>query len=154
VRDVDSVVRSLLNFHRVAGTHVVANEEEAYNYWLRTVRACLKAEEAYGPHVIYRLRYSALVESPESALSALLDFLGEPYSAKCLQPLSERINSSNVPPDFKSDDPATDPAIVEEARRLSAEIEQTSQPSEQSPVAADELDAEFKARVEHIARAQ
>jgi hypothetical protein len=43
---------------------------------------------------------------------------------------------------------------VEEARRLSAEIEQTSQPSEQSPVAADELDAEFKARVEHIARAQ
>jgi hypothetical protein len=154
VRDVDSVVRSLLNFHRIAGTHVVANEEEAYNYWLRTVRACLKAEEAYGPHVVYRLRYSALVESPESALSALLDFLGEPYSAKCLQPLSERINSSNVPPDFKSDDPATDPAIVEEARRLSAEIEQTSQPSEQSPVAADELDAEFKARVEHIARAQ
>jgi hypothetical protein len=154
VRDVDSVVRSLLNFHRIAGTHVVANEEEAYNYWLRTVRACLKAEEAYGPHVVYRLRYSALVESPESALSALLDFLGEPYSAKCLQPLSERINSSNVPPDFKSDDPATDPAIVEEARRLSAEIEQTSQPSEQSPLAADELDAEFKARVEHIARAQ
>jgi hypothetical protein len=154
VRDVDSVVRSLLNFHRIAGTHVVANEEEAYNYWLRTVRACLKAEEAYGPHVVYRLRYSALVESPESALSALLDFLGEPYSAKCLQPLSERINSSNVPPDFKSDDPATDPAIVEEARRLSDEIEQTSQPSEQSPVAADELDAEFKARVEHIASAQ
>ena len=38
----------------------------------------------------------------------------------------ERINSSNVPPDFKSDDLATDPAMVEEARRLSAEIEQTS----------------------------
>ena len=112
VRDVDSVVRSLLNFHRIAGTHVVANEEEAYKYWLRTVRACLKAEEAYGPHVVYRLRYTALVENPESALRSLLDFLGEPYSAKCLEPLSERINSSNVPPDFKSDDPATDPAIV------------------------------------------
>ena len=149
MRDVGSVVRSMLNFHRIAGTHVVPNEEEAYKYWLRTVRACLKAEEAYGPHVIYRLRYSALVENPESALRSLLDFLGEPYSAKCLEPLSERINSSNVPPDFKSDDPATDPAIVEEARRLSAGIEQTSQPTERSPAAAEELEAEFDARVKH-----
>ena len=150
VRDVGSVVRSMLNFHRIAGTHVVSNEEEAYKYWLRTVRACLKAEEAYGPHVIYRLHYSALVENPESALRSLLDFLGEPYSAKCLEPLSQRINSSNVPPDFKSDDPATDPAIVEEARRLSAGIEQTSQPTEHSPAAADELEADFDARAKHI----
>jgi hypothetical protein len=141
----------MLNFHRIAGTHVVPNEEEAYKYWLRTVRACLKAEEAYGPHVIYRLRYSALVENPESALRSLLDFLGEPYSAKCLEPLSERINSSNVPPDFKSEDPATDPAIAEEARRLSSEIEQTCQPSPHSSAAADELEAEFDARVKHIA---
>src|SRR5213595_3339354 len=121
-RDVSAVVRSMLNFHRVAGTHLVANEEEAYKYWLRTVRACLKAEEAYGPHVVYRLRYAALVENPESTLRLLLDFLGEPYSAKCLEPLSERINSSNVPPNFESDDPATDPAIAEEAWRLSSEI--------------------------------
>jgi len=149
VRDVGSVVRSMLNFHRIAGTHVVPNEEEAYKYWLRTVRACLKAEEAYGPHVVYRLRYTALVENPESVLRSLLDFLGEPYSAKCLEPLSERINSSNVPPDFKSEDPATDPAIVEEARRLSAEIEQTSQPAEHSPAAAGELETEFGARVKH-----
>ena len=150
VRDVASVVRSMLNFYRIAGTHVVSNEEEAYKYWLRTVRACLQAEEAYGSRVVYRLRYTALVENPESALRSLLDFLGEPYAAKCLEPLSERINSSNVPPDFKSDDPATDPAIAEEARRLSAEIEQTSQPTEHSPAAADELEAEFGARVKHI----
>ena len=64
VRDVDSVVRSMLNFHRIAGTHVVANEEEAYRYWLRTVRACLKAEEAYGADVVHRLRYTALVKTP------------------------------------------------------------------------------------------
>ena len=143
VRDVGSVVRSMLNFHRIAGTHVVPNEEEAYKYWLRTVRACLKAEEAYGPHVVYRLRYTALVENPEAALRSLLDFLGEPYSAKCLEPLSERINSSNVPPDFKSDDPATDPAIVEEARRLSAEIEQTTQPDQTSAAAIAQLEAAF-----------
>jgi Sulfotransferase family len=151
VRDVGPVVRSMLNFHRIAGTHVVTSEEEAYKYWLRTVRACLKAEEAYGPHVVYRLRYTTLVENPEPALRSLLDFLGEPYSGKCLEPLSERINSSNVPPDFKSDDPATDPAIVEEARRLSAEIDESPQTSGHSPAAADELEAEFDARVKHIA---
>jgi len=104
--------------------------------------------------VVYRLRYAALVENPESALRSLLDFLGEPYSAKCLEPLSERINSSNVPPDFKSDHPATDPAIIEEARRLSDEIEQTSQPREHSPAAADELEAEFGTRIKHLARVQ
>ncbi len=151
VRDVDSVVRSMLNFHRIAGTHVVANAEEAYKYWLRTVRACLKAEEAYGPHVVYRLRYADLIEEPEFAVRSLLDFVGEPYTGQCLEPLSHRINSSNVPPDFKSDDPAIDPAIVEEARRLSADIEKTPQPIEPSPVAADELEAEFGARVKYIA---
>ena len=125
-RDVDAVVRSMVNFHRATGIQLVANEEDAYKYWLRTVGACSKAEKAYGPHVVYRLRYADLLENPESSLRSLLDFLDEPDSAKCLEPLSERINSSNVPPDFKSEDPATDPAIVEEARRLSAEIEQTS----------------------------
>ena len=150
VRDVDSVVRSMLNFHRIAGTHLAANEEEAYKYWLRTVTACLKAEKAYGPNVVHRVRYNTLVENGESTLRALLDFLGEPYSAKCLEPLSERINSSNVPADFKSGDPGTDPLIVEEARRLSAKIEETPQPGEQSPAAADELEAEFGARVKHL----
>jgi hypothetical protein len=150
-RDVDAVVRSMVNFHRATGIQLVANEEDAYKYWLRTVRACLKAEQAYGPHVVYRLRYTTLVENPEPALRSLLDFLGEPYSAKCLEPLSQRINSSNVPPDFRSGDPATDPAIVEEARRLSAEIQENPQATEHSPAAADELEAEFGARVKHIA---
>jgi hypothetical protein len=151
VRDVDSVVRSMLNFHRIAGTHLAANEEEAYKYWLRTVTACLKAEQAYGPNVVHRVRYNTLVENAGSTLRSLLDFLGEPYSANCLEPLSARINSSNVPADYKSDDPATDPAIVEGARRLSSEIEQTSQATEDSSAAADELEAEFNARVKYIA---
>jgi Sulfotransferase family/Putative peptidoglycan binding domain len=146
VRDVGSVVRSMLNFHRIAGTHLVANEDEAYKYWLRTVRACLQAEQAYGPNVVCRLRYMALIENPESALRSLLEFLGEPYSAKCLEPLSERINSSNVPADFKSDDSAADPLLVEEARRLSVEIEQTPQPTEISLAAADEIEAGFAKR--------
>jgi hypothetical protein len=144
VRDVDSVVRSLLNFHRVSGAQLVANEEEAYKYWLRTVKACLKAEQAYGPDVIHRLLYSTLINKSESAIQSLLSFVSESYSPTCLEPLGERINSSNVPPDFKSDDTATDPAIMEEARRLWVEIEQTEQSKEPSAAAADELEMAFQ----------
>jgi hypothetical protein len=144
VRDVDAVVRSLLNFHRVSGTHLVANEEEAYKYWLRRIKACLKAEQAYGPKVVHRLLYSTLIKNPESTIQSLLNLVGEPYYSECLEPLEERINSSNVPADFKSDDPATDPAIVEEARRVSAEIEKTAQPGEPSAAVGDELEVAFQ----------
>jgi Sulfotransferase family len=144
VRDVDSVVRSLLNLHRVPGARLVANEEEAYKYWLRAVKACLKAEQAYGPHVVHRLLYSTLINKSESAIQSLLSFVGESYSPTCLEPLGERINSSNVPPDFKSDDTATDPAIVEEARCLWVEIEQTKQSKEPSAATADELEMAFQ----------
>jgi Sulfotransferase family len=143
VRDVDSVVRSLLNFNRVSGTCLVTSEEEAYKYWLRRVETCLKAEQAYGPAVVHRLLYSSLIEKPQSAIRSLLDFIGEPYSAKCLEPLAERINSSNVPDDFVADDPATDPAVVEEATRLSRDLEETAQPAEASRTAADEMETGF-----------
>ena len=143
VRDVDSVVRSMLNFHRVTGTRLVASEQNAYEYWLRAVKACLNAEQAYGPEVVYRLLYSTLVKEPELAIRSLLDFVGEPYSDKCLDPLGERINSSNVPPDFKSDEAATDPTIVEEARRLFAEIQETAQPSNGSPAHLADLESAF-----------
>jgi hypothetical protein len=52
---------------------------------------------------------------------------------------------------IKSEDPATDPAIVEQARRLSAEIEKSRQATEHSPAAADELEAEFGTRVKQMA---
>jgi hypothetical protein len=144
VRDVESVVRSMLNFHRVAGTQLVRNEEQAYKYWLRMVDACLKAEQSYGPRVIYRLQYGALIDNPEAAIRSLLDFVGEPYSAKCLAPLAQRINSSNVPVDFKSEDPSTDPEVVEAARRLYAEIQQNPQPAESSSAVADQLEEAFQ----------
>jgi len=59
----------------------VANEEEAYKYWIRIVSARLKAEQAYGPRVIYRLPYVALIDDLESTIRSLLDFLDEPYGA-------------------------------------------------------------------------
>jgi hypothetical protein len=141
----------MLNFHRVAGIQLVPNEEKAYKYWLRTVKACIKAEEAYGPEVVYRVRYADLISNPEPAMRSLLDFLQEPYTGKCLEPLGQRINSSNVPDDFVADDPDTDPALIEQAIRLSAELEITPQSTELSPAAADALETEFQQRTQYVA---
>lgn len=150
-RDVRAVVRSILNFHRVSGIQLVPNEQEAYRYWLRTVSACLEAEQAYGPNIVYRLRYDDLINSAEPAMRSLFAFLKEPYTTKCLEPLAQRINSSEVPPDFESADSATDPAIVEAALRLSAEIESKPQLTESSQAAADKMEDAFSERVEYVA---
>src|SRR5438128_2384553 len=152
VRDVESVVRSLLNFDRTGEGSLVANEQEAYNYWLRTVSSCLLAERAYGPSVVYRLEYSNLINNPESALRSVLKFLGEPYVPACLEPLQERINSSNVPATFDASDPQTDPAVVEKARRLSAELEKDSKHVEPSAIATDEMETAFDQQVRDVSQ--
>jgi hypothetical protein len=141
----------MINFHRVTEIRLVANEEEAYRYWMRTVSACLVAERAYGPSVVYRIGYADLINEPESTMRSLLDFLSEPYTARCLEPLSQRINSSNVSDDFKADHPATDPAVVEDATRLNRDLEQTAQPAAASRAAADEMEAAFAKRVQYMA---
>ena len=150
LRDVREVVRSMLNFHRVAGTQLVGSEEEAYKYWLRMVRACVRAEQAYGREVLYRLPYSDLIERPEAAMRALLDFLGERYDARCLEPLERRINSSNVPADFVAEDPATDAAIVDQAVTLCAELLRDPQPKQPDAAAAAAMETEFDKRVQYI----
>jgi len=150
LRDVTSVVRSMLNFHRVNGIQLVASEQEAYDYWLRTVSSCLDAEHAYGPRVVHRLRYSDLINSPESTLRSVFQFLGEPYAIACLNPLRKRINSSNVPPDFQPDDPHTDPTLVAKARSLSAELEEKPQREHASLEMERKLEAAFKQRVQYV----
>ena len=151
LRDVRDVVRSMLNFHRVAGTHLVQNEQQAYKYWLRMVKACVQAEQAYGSHVVHRLPYNALIDDPERAIRSALDFVGELYCARCLKPLSRRINSSNVPPDFVAEDPATDPSVVQDATNLYTGLQEMPQPAEASPAAVDEIEAAFTERVQHMA---
>jgi hypothetical protein len=151
IRDVASVVRSMLNFHRLAGVSLVADEQEAYDRWFYSVSACLLAEQAYGPKVIFRLRYADLVAQPEASLRALLSFLGEPYTPECQTPLRQRINSSNVPEGFKLGKPGTDPLVIERATRLCAEIATTPHPSEISTIAVDEIEATFNAQTDHRA---
>jgi hypothetical protein len=60
-------------------------------------------------------------------------------------------NSSNVPADFKIGDPQTETAVVERATGLSAEVNETPQPSEASPAAAEEMEAAFAERVQYVA---
>lgn len=151
LRDVRDVVRSMLNFHRLAGTELVGNEEEAYKYWLRTVTACAQAEQAFGPEVVYRLPYTALIDGPEPAMRSLLQFVGEQYDARCLDPLRQRINSSNVPEDFVAEDPATDAAIVDQAVKLSTELQKMPPPSGPAPGAAEAMEAKFEQRVQYKA---
>jgi hypothetical protein len=150
-RDVRAVVRSMLNFHRVAGIPLVANEEEAYRYWIRTVSACLMAERAYGPNVVRRIRYADLTDNPESTMRSLLKFLEEPYTPKCLEPLELRINSSTVPTDSETADTAASPMVVEEALQLFDEVERTAQPSDAASATANEMEAAFRERVRYVA---
>ncbi len=150
VRDVTDVVRSLLNFFPDGRNRLVANEQAAYEYWLRRVTACVEAEQAYGPDVVYRMRYSDIVEQAESAVTSLLGFLGEPYAPECLEPLAERINSAHVPADFNARDLATDPAVVAQARELSDHLQSSPQPREASVTVAEKLEAEFSQRVQYF----
>jgi hypothetical protein len=150
-RDVTSVVRSMLHFHHLGGQSLVANVEEAYSYWLRTVSNCLLAERAYGPNVVFRIRHADLVEAPEETLRSIFSFLSEPFAPDCLEPLAQRVNSSNVPADFQIDHRGTDPSLVQQAMQLCREVEESSQPFEASVAAIEEIEAAFDERVQFVA---
>lgn len=151
VRAVTDVVRSLLNFYPYGTYRLVNTEQEAYEYWLRRATACAEAERAYGPRVVYRTRYCDLVSEPEVMMRSLLNFLGESYAPECLEPLTERINSSNVPVDFDETEPNTDPATIQRAKQLSEQLQNSPQPDEASPEAAAKLEADFNRQVEYYA---
>jgi hypothetical protein len=151
VRDVTDVVRSLLNFFPDGTNRLVDNEQTAYEYWLRRASACAEAERAYGPQIVYRIRYSDLVDQPKATMLSLLEFLGEPYAPACLEPLAQRINSSNVPPGFDETEPGTDRQTVERAKRLNEQLLTCPQPREASSEAAAQLEAEFERQVEYYA---
>ncbi|MDX1578042.1 MAG: sulfotransferase [Gemmatimonadota bacterium] len=115
VRDGDAVVRSLRRFSRAGGRDHDA--DEAYEKWIRHVRACLEAETE-APGRVLRLYHANLVSNPADTIRAALDFVGEPFDEACLLPLGTKINSSGVP---ETDSPETAPIHPEtlaEARAL------------------------------------
>jgi hypothetical protein len=151
VRDVRSAVNSMLNFKTIYQKGLVENEQQAYEYWLGTVQACVRAERAYGPQVVHRVRYEELVQQPERAICRVLEFLDEPYMEACTQPIQSKINSSRVPTGFEGRDHRTDPNLIETATRLSRQLQQSDQPE---PVSRDELaqiEADFNKRVAFVA---
>ena len=152
IRDVAAVVRSMLNFERTGGPRLVQNEQAAYDYWLRTVRACLVAERAHGSEVVRRLRYSDLIDQPESSLRRILEFIGEPFEPSCLEPLRERINSSEVTAEFDPTDSNTDESVREAARQLDRKILEL--PAEIAPQskAMTEIEKQFLFRAEEMAQ--
>ncbi len=150
VRGVTEVVRSIFHFGRVAQTALAQNEQQGYEYWLRTVRACLQAEQAYGSSVVYRVLHSDLVAHSEHTIRSILTFLGEPYEIACLEPLQQRINSSQVPEQFELCDTATDQNVIEAAHAIERELIDRTMPIAPSAGAAAELEAEFQKQVHHV----
>lgn len=147
VRDVRSVVNSMLQFKLGGASGLVKTEQQAYEYWLNTVEACIRAERALGSHIIHRLRYDDLVNQSEQTLRNLLAFLGEPYVDACIDPLAQRINSSEIPVGFRTHDPRTDPHLVERALRLSSHLQQSHESFQPSPSARADFEADFSKRV-------
>jgi len=115
------------------------------------VNQCLLAERAYGPQVVFRLIHSDLLAKPEATLRSLFSFLGEPFTPECLEPLAQRINSSNVPADFEIDLGGTDLSLVEQAIRLFEQLEKSLQPAESSIAAVKEIEAAFDERTQFVA---
>lgn len=126
LRDVASVVRSLMNFSKVGGGDYT--EQAAYEYWLRSVRACIQAEQDLGSQTVLRIRYADLLSFPIQVLRTCLGFVDEAFYAECLKPLQTKINSSNVSPDFDPYDVNTDPRLRDEAERLSRELLEEAYP--------------------------
>ena len=121
LRDVESVTRSLIHFHKVGGRHF--SWQQAYERWLRNVTAAVEAEKALGSETVLRISHADLTSHPETALRRCLEFLGEPFAPACLEPLGETINSSSVPSDRSGDPPLdVDPAVKLRAETLSGAL--------------------------------
>jgi hypothetical protein len=118
VRDVEDVVRSLLYFHTIGGTH--HSVDSAYKEWLQHARACEQAERALGAARILRVQHEELEEHGESAIRRCLAFVEEPFAQECVAPLETRINQSQFPKAAADPDASTDQTVVEEARALSS----------------------------------
>lgn len=152
LRDARSVVRSLLHFSKVAGFDLVKSEQEAYEYWKRTVLACVSAERAFGSDVVLRIKYDDLVAEPELTLRTCLTFVGEEFYADCLAPMGVQINSSTVPTDYDPADPRTDQQFKGETLELSRVLLEQKVPADVgSAKVVSELEVEFLKHARYLA---
>ncbi|HTN23860.1 MAG TPA: glycosyltransferase, partial [Solirubrobacteraceae bacterium] len=133
VRDADAAVRAVVDpplgsAASTGGTQIPAHlrervsEREAVRRWTQAALAGAEAESALGEQRVLRATYDELLEAPEVLLRRVLEFVGEPYDARCLRPLR------GIRPGVHDDAPARAPkdaahaAALAAARALSAEL--------------------------------
>jgi hypothetical protein len=149
VRECDQVVTSMLNFDQLAGFKLAATEKEGYQTWMQYVRACLTAEEAYGPEVVCRIFHHQLVQEPEKTIRRALEFVDEPFASACLEPLDERINSSKTQEIMAANSLPDFPEFAE-AHELWKEVTTTPPLTSASPAGAALLEEQFEKRVSYL----
>lgn len=120
LRNPHDVARSLMKFSRTSAAARDYNHDEAYRTWMRLTRAAWLGERALGPARALRVRYEDFTGQPEQAFRQVMAFLGEDYSADCLKPLDNKINSSKV--DRESVPVDTSTAAAREAEQLYQQI--------------------------------
>lgn len=114
LRNPHDVASSLMKFSRTGARDY--EHDEAYRTWTRLTRAAIAGERALGATRVLRLGYEDFTVAPEAAFRRALAFLGEEYSADCLEPLESKINSSEVGPEGVRRDEST--AAAREADQL------------------------------------
>jgi hypothetical protein len=111
----------------------------------------VQAEQALGPDVVHRVRYADLVANPAVTFKALLEFLSEPYSEQCLEPLAKRINSSQVGPVPDGDDGSAPDSLVREAQELSDQLQHHESTPAPDAEARKQLESGFWEHVRYVA---
>lgn len=120
LRNPHDVARSLMKFSRTSAASRDYDHDEAYRTWMRLTRAAWLGERALGSARALRVRYEDFTGRPEQAFRGVMAFLGEEYTADCLKPLGNKINSSKVDPDTVQVDDST--AVAREAEALYQKI--------------------------------
>ena len=120
LRSPHEVARSLMRFSRTGTAARDYNHDEAYRTWMRLTRAAWLGERALGGARALQVRYEDFTAQPEQAFRRVMAFVGEDYSADCLKPLDNKINSSKVDRDSVPVDTTT--AAAREAEQLYQQI--------------------------------
>ncbi len=114
------------------------------------VRACVMAENAFGAEMVCRVFHQDFVQEPETTMQQILDFLGEPAAAACIETLQKRINSSNVAAEELKRERATNSAKAAEAHGLWKSLRETALRAEPLAEAAAAMEEQFESRVAYI----
>ncbi len=149
VRACDPAALSMSQFERLAGFRLADTIAQGHQLWMTYVRACIAAEEAYGSSVVYRVLFQDVVEKPQPTMERILAHLGEPFSPNCVEPLMKKINSSEVEIARERTDEGDISDVSREARALSQELHEYSQPEKPSLEAAALLEEAFERRVDY-----